>query len=953
MNPGTHSHTPQLSIIDSRGLLVRQVAYCRRDVSELVPEARVTVQQHDVVGRLVTQRDPRFLASTARPNLTTIYSLSGAALFTDSIDAGWRLGLSGEAGQVQEHWDGRGSHWQNEYDEQRRLTAIHEHTEGADWRTIERLTYADNTLEFAERNQCGQLIRHDDPAGVVWFEQQALSGGLIRQSRRFLPDQADRTADWPAAETDRDQLLQPGEGYTTESRYNPLGEVFVQTDAGGHQQHFSFDRAGQLQRIGLTLKGQALQPLMKATEYNAEGQLLTQIAGNDVISTATYEASTGRLERLTAVTSKRGRLQELSYEFDAVGNIVRLVDHTQPISFFANQRVAPETTYTYNSLYELTCAKGRETAGAGQSPGLPELITPSPIDPGRLLNYTEYYEYDAGSNRTRLRHESDKNPFTRTLRVDLQSNRALPWNDGDDEPDFERQFDPNGNLQQLVPGAQSMIWDARNQLQSLTTVSRSSAANDGECYRYNAAGARVIKFSTQQAHAVTHQRIVHYLPGLEVRTPKADEVLQVICVPLARGSVRCLHWVKGKPGGIDADQLRYSVDDHLGSSSLEVDKHAAVISHEGYYPYGGTAWRAARSQVDADYKTIRYSGKEQDACGLYYYGFRYYAPWLGRWINPDPAGAVDGLNLYAMVQNNPIRKVDGQGLSAEVPELIAATVGVVLIGVLGFYFSRRNNQAQPAPPPSPSSALQQIFNLSDTELGELRKFNYGKGLVSDPGLTDIKVFPDESMYAYAPKNPDHAKVLKGANPSSLRSQIKSGSINSVMLRVATAQPAPRAVTTVQKTFDFEISPTTSASGNRTEKRAAPDVPAAALPDVSKPKTPRIMADATQFKLNDNYQALTKVERVDVFKVFDGWVERDVISSYGFHKYETGQEQDQNIPRVAGQPATLRDVYTLDLKGWNGTTGRGDWRLVMYKIDGVFKPQRVDNHKGIEARIKNR
>ncbi|MGE8100115.1 hypothetical protein [Pseudomonas fluorescens] len=82
MNPGTHSHTPQLSIIDSRGLLVRQVAYCRRDVSELVPEARVTVQQHDAVGRLVTQRDPRFLAPTARPNLTTIYSLSGAALFS-------------------------------------------------------------------------------------------------------------------------------------------------------------------------------------------------------------------------------------------------------------------------------------------------------------------------------------------------------------------------------------------------------------------------------------------------------------------------------------------------------------------------------------------------------------------------------------------------------------------------------------------------------------------------------------------------------------------------------------------------------------------------------------------------------------------------------------------------------------------------------------------------------
>ncbi|MFJ2715304.1 RHS repeat-associated core domain-containing protein, partial [Pseudomonas sp. NPDC087346] len=59
----------------------------------------------------------------------------------------------------------------------------------------------------------------------------------------------------------------------------------------------------------------------------------------------------------------------------------------------------------------------------------------------------------------------------------------------------------------------------------------------------------------------------------------------------------------------------------------------------------------------------RYSGKERDATGLYYYGFRYYAPWLGRWINPDPGGTVDGLNLYAFVGNNPLRYIDNEGFS--------------------------------------------------------------------------------------------------------------------------------------------------------------------------------------------------------------------------------------------------------------------------------------------------
>jgi len=669
LNKSIHSHTPQLAVIDNRGLPVRQVAYWRRDAAELRPEALVTAQEHDGAGRLMAQRDPRFLAPASRPNMATVYSLSGAALCTDSRDAGWRLGLPDKTGNMREHWDGRGSHWQNEYDAQRRLTAVHEQTRGSTSRTVERLTYADNTAEFAERNQCGQLIRHDDRAGVVWLDQQALNGGVIRQRRRFLPDQSDVHPHWPVVEAERDALLQPGAEYITASRNGPLGQVLEQTDAAGHRQHFSVDRAGQLQRIDLTLDSQGRQPLLNAASYNAEGQLLTQVTGNDVTGSATYEAASGRLKRLTATTSACARLQDLRYEYDPVGNILRLVDHTQPVTFFANQRVAAENTYTYDSLYQLTCATSRETANAGQNPGLPELITPSPIDPGRLLNFTEFYEYDVSGNRTELRHVSDGNPFRQQLRVDPQSNRALPWNEGEDEPDFPRNFDANGNQQYLAPGAQPMTWDALNQLQSVTTVGRPTEADDAEGYRYNAAGERVVKFSTQQAHAVAHRRVVHYLPGLEVRTTDDDEELHVICVPLARGSVRCLHWVKGKPGDIEADQLRYSVDDHLGSCSLELDKHAGVISHEGYYPYGGTAWWAARSKVDADYKTVRYSGKERDACGLYYYGFRYFAPWLGRWVSPDPAGHVDGVNVYRMVRNNPLRYVDTQGQMAEEPPL--------------------------------------------------------------------------------------------------------------------------------------------------------------------------------------------------------------------------------------------------------------------------------------------
>ncbi len=132
-----------------------------------------------------------------------------------------------------------------------------------------------------------------------------------------------------------------------------------------------------------------------------------------------------------------------------------------------------------------------------------------------------------------------------------------------------------------------------------------------------------------------------------------------------RAQVRVLHWERGQPVDIVNDQLRYSFDNHLGSALIELDSDGDIISQEEYYPFGGTAVLASRNTVEAKYKTVRYSGKERDATGLYYYGYRYYQPWLGRWLSADPAGTIDGLNLYRMVRNNPVGLMDGDGLMTD------------------------------------------------------------------------------------------------------------------------------------------------------------------------------------------------------------------------------------------------------------------------------------------------
>jgi uncharacterized protein RhaS with RHS repeats len=48
---------------------------------------------------------------------------------------------------------------------------------------------------------------------------------------------------------------------------------------------------------------------------------------------------------------------------------------------------------------------------------------------------------------------------------------------------------------------------------------------------------------------------------------------------------------------------------------------------------------------------------------LYYYKARFYNPRLGRFLQTDPAGTKDDLNLYAYVGNNPVNRVDPTGLA--------------------------------------------------------------------------------------------------------------------------------------------------------------------------------------------------------------------------------------------------------------------------------------------------
>lgn len=128
----------------------------------------------------------------------------------------------------------------------------------------------------------------------------------------------------------------------------------------------------------------------------------------------------------------------------------------------------------------------------------------------------------------------------------------------------------------------------------------------------------------------------------------------------------------------------FELPDHLGSASFVVDKDTSELVEATRYEAYGSVESDYRPERWAAYRSdYRFTGKEDDIeVGLAYFGARYYAPALNRWISADPLavhepGEAD-LNLYAYVHGRTYVAVDPNGqLAWFVPILIGAAIGAV------------------------------------------------------------------------------------------------------------------------------------------------------------------------------------------------------------------------------------------------------------------------------------
>ncbi|HGJ5890274.1 MAG TPA: RHS repeat domain-containing protein [Arsenophonus apicola] len=678
MQTSLFNNTPTITVQDNRGQTVRQIQYLRHPDTPDKRDEFITRYQYNALGFLAHSIDPRLYQQqqtddTIQDNFSYLTSLSGEVLSVESVDAGMTVTMKDVAQRpyFAVNATAHTCYWQ--YEDKAslgRLLAISEQPAGEAAQITERFVWAGNSQTEKDWNLVGACVRHYDTAGLEQTHSLALTGTMLSTSRRLLQDELD--ANWQGEdESAWDTLLSPAV-YTNHYSVDASGAILTSTDAMGNMQRQAYDVAGMLMASWLTLKAGSEQVIVKSLTYAANGQKLREEHGNGIVTSYIYEPQTQRLiniktERPASHPAGAKILQDLRYEYDPVGNVLRISNDAEATRFWRNQKIVPENHYYYDSLYRLVQATGREMANIGQQ--TQQLPPASPLDSNTYTNYTRNYTYDFGGNLSQIRHSApaSNNNYTVNITVSNRSNRAVLSTLTEDPTQVDSLFTAGGQQQQLLSG-QGLTWTPRGELLTVTLAGHSDQPADIEWYRYDSNSQRVVKTTDRQNGNSSQTQQVIYLAGAELRTSSDDntvkELLEITLIGEAgRAQVRALHWEMGRPAQIINDQLRYSYDDQLGSSRLEVDANGLLISQEEYYPYGGTSVLLAISQLEVNYKTIRYSGKELDASGLYYYGYRYYQPWVGRWLSADPAGTVDGLNLYRMCRNNPVTLVDEKGMA--------------------------------------------------------------------------------------------------------------------------------------------------------------------------------------------------------------------------------------------------------------------------------------------------
>jgi RHS repeat-associated protein len=670
-----HANTPTAVHLDVLGRPIHTVTYNRFLQDGTVFDAKYSTRiALDIAGNQLSVAD-----ALGRTVITYAYGLLKGALHSSSVDAGDHWTLNDVSHTPIREWNSRGFESRHAYDALRRPTHLYVRPLNAVEFLAEFTLYGEMLTSGETQNLRSRVYQHYDEAGVATNIAFDFKGNRTLSSQQ-LAILYRGAVDWSPLATLKDagQIANAGapllesETFRSSSTFDALNRLASTTTPDGSTARLTFNEANLLKKVTVSLRnGGTPTPLVADIDYNPKQQRTLIAYGNGALTVYRYDPSTFRLSEMkTTRTADKAVLQDLIYSYDPIGNITSIGDAAQQTIYFRNQIVTANSGYVYDAIYRTISADGREHIGQLSQPqtdwdDAPRINQPLPTDGQAMRNYAENYSYDAVGNVLQIIHLAINGSWTRSYAYDEPNSR--PTNNrltssavGALKERYE--YDAHGNTTQ-IPHLHQISWDFRDQLASTQRQVVNAALGETTYYVYDASGRRVRKVTQSSNGTKTNELI--YLNGYEVYREYASDGS---AVTLERQTLhvmddkRCIALIETNNTTGAAPILRYQFNNHVGSTCLELDGRAAIISYEEYYPYGSSSFRAVASDVEVSAKRYRYAGMERDEeTGLNYHGARYYAPWLGRWISPDPVGIEDDLNMFCYSKSAPTTRKDANG----------------------------------------------------------------------------------------------------------------------------------------------------------------------------------------------------------------------------------------------------------------------------------------------------